>query len=474
MNQDQLLPFAPIALDRGMPPLYLQLARKLTDLICQKKLTPGFPLPPVRQLAGLLGINPGTVVAAYRELEKSGYILTRRGSGSYVADQSGPALPMLGAEEPSGHIPCPAADLSRIAIDPALFPTQTMKSVISRIIDRDGAEAFTAGGTQGYLPLREAIAASLAAEHIHTDAAHIQIVSGAQQGIDIAARALLRHGSFVITESPSYPGAFSLFRACGAKVADLPLTKEGLDLRALENLVIRFRPSLLYVTPDVQAPTGMTYSIQTKARMLALARRYNFYILEDDYANGLFYGAAPKTMKALDSHDRVLYLRSVSSLFAAGLRLAFLIMPDPLAPMLKKVKYLSDIATAGLTQRVLDLYLREGHWDPHVDMVRRESEKKRAAALAALAEAPSLRAAPPAGGLSLWVTLPEGTSAREVLLQARREGYLFADGAPFYPRQNPDRHLRVSFGNVREDQIRDAFRLLERLAESGQNAGRSK
>ena len=458
--------FSPLRLRQSTSPLYLALYQELASMIQKKQLLPQYRLPPVRRLASFLSINPGTVVAAYRELEQNGYILTRRGSGSYVADREGSSFPMLTIQEEEQELPAGAVDLSRIAIEPSLFPTAALKEVISRIIDRDGAASFSAGDSQGYLPLRQALAEAAALEGIVTDAAHIQIVSGSQQGIDLAAKALLRRGSFVITERPSYPGALSLFHACGAKIADLPLTHDGLDLDALENLVVRFRPSLLYVTPDIQAPTGMTYSIPVKARILALARRYDFYILEDDYASGLFYGTAPKTMKALDSHDRVLYLRSISSLFADGLRLAFLIMPGALSATIRKVKYLSDIATAGLTQRVLDVYLRDGLWAPYVEKVRARSGEKLQDALAAARLAPSVQAAVPKGGLSLWLTLPEGVSASSVVAAARKEGFLFRSGAPFYPRQDPDRHIRLSFGQAAAPDLRQAFALLEKLVSS--------
>lgn len=455
--------FSPHRLRQSASPLYLALYQELASMIQKKQLLPQYQLPPVRRLASFLSINPGTVVAAYRELEQNGYILTRRGSGSYVADREGSSFPMLTIQEEEQELPAGAVDLSRIAIESSLFPTAALKEVISRIIDRDGAASFSAGESQGYLPLRKSLSSAVAAEGIETDAAHIQIVSGSQQGIDLAAKALLRRGSFVITERPSYPGALSLFHACGAKIADLPLTPDGLDLKALESLVLRFRPSLLYVTPDIQAPTGMTYSIPVKARILALARHYDFYILEDDYASGLFYGKAPKTMKALDSHDRVLYLRSISSLFADGLRLAFLIVPGALSATIRKVKYLSDIATAGLTQRVLDVYLRDGLWTPYVEKVRARSREKLQEALAAARLAPSIETTVPKGGLSLWLTLPEGVSASSVVTAARKEGFLFRSSAPFYPRQDPDRHIRLSFGHAAAPDLRRAFSLLESL-----------
>ncbi len=465
MGEAQFSHFVSIQLVKGNGiPLYVQLYDQLVFLIREGKLSPGFLLPPVRKLAAFLSVNPGTAVASYRELEQNGYILTKRGSGSFVADRNGPPvalLPVAGEDADQ-----PLSDMRRISIDPVLFPTKTLKDFISRIIDRDGPAAFTADGIEGYMPLREAVAAAVRDEGINTAPDLIQIVSGSQQGIDIAARALLRHGSFVIAENPTYPGAVSVFRACGAKVADIPLVRGGLDLDRLEELVVRFRPSLLYVTPDIQVPTGISYTMQVKARILALARRYDFYILEDDYANGLCYGIPGRSMKAIDTHDRVLYLRSVSALFAAGLRIAFLIMPRALVPAIQKMKYLSDLATAGLTQRVLDLYLREGKWTPYVEKVRAASEKKLRLSLSAAARhlPPSVSVQKPAGGLSLWLTFPKDTDMPALLAAARARGFLFMDGAPFFIRGSSTPTLRVSFGAASEETIQEAFEVLGELA----------
>lgn len=464
MDETQFNYFVSIQLykENGIP-LYIQLYDQLVFLIREGKLSPGFLLPPVRKLAALLSVNPGTAVAAYRELEQNGYILTKRGSGSFVADRSGPPVALLPLSEEQKDQTL--SDMRRISIDPSLFPTQTLKDFISRIIDRDGPSAFTTDGIEGYRPLREAIAASILTEGIHTSPDLIQIVSGSQQGIDIAARALLSHGSFVIAENPTYPGAVSVFRACGAKVADIPLVRGGLDLSRLEELVVRFRPSLLYVTPDIQVPTGISYTMQVKARILALARRYDFYILEDDYANGLCYTTPGRPMKAIDTHDRVLYLRSVSALFAAGLRIAFLIMPRALVPAIQKMKYLSDLATAGLTQRVLDLYLREGKWTPYAERVRAMSERKLHQALAASRTLPpSISVQKPAGGLSLWLTFPKDTDMPALLTAARQKGFLFMDGAPFFIRGSDTPALRISFGAASEETIQNAFQVLDELS----------
>lgn len=464
MSEENFSHFVSIQLCEGNGvPLYTQLADQLSFLIREGKLPKGFPLPPVRKFAEFLSINPGTVRAAYRELEEAGCILTRRGSGSFVEDARNPAVTLLSS--PAADRKKGAADMRRIAIDPALFPTALLKDFFCRIIDRDGPAAFAADESRGFLPLREALAASLSAEGIATDAARIQIVSGSQQGIDLAARALLSRGSFAVTEDPTYPGAVSLFRAMGAKICGISLVRGGISPEKLEETVLRYRPRLLYLTPGLQVPTGIAYSQQTKARILALARRYDFYILEDDYASGLSFAPPGKSMKALDTHDRVLYLRSVSSLFADGLRLAFLVMPAPLVPLLSKMKYLSDIATAGLTQRVFDLFLSEGKWQPHVGIVRASAKRKCECALAAAKEflPPEVSVTRPAGGLSLWAMLPGRTDTATLLAACEEKNFLFQDGAPFFLREPRQGHLRIAFGAASEETIREAFRTLGEL-----------
>lgn len=467
MDANHIYNFVSAQFDRSKHmPLYRQLYENLLQSILSCHLAPGYPLPPVRSVAAGLQINIGTVLSAYRELERNGYILTRRGSGSFVsggAEAAPSAVPFDFSSTVDPHL----ADMAHLTLDPAVFSVDTLRSVVNRIIQRDGPLAFSYTESQGYAPLRESVSQALKNNGILSSPHDIQIVSGSQQGIDVAVRALVHPGDFVVMESPAYPGAAAAMRSCGARIIDLPADRSGISMRALEKVLIKFRPRLFYTTPNIQNPTGITYSKDRKISLLGLARRYHFYILEDDYMGGLC-SSTQHTLKSMDRNDRIIYLRSISSLFFPGFRLAFLIMPPLLALSLKNIKQITDIATSGLAQRIFDWYLREGLWSGHLSALRQACRMRLDFAVGAARKylPPEASFIEPAGGLSLWITVPDGYSADMLTAAAKKEGFLFASGNPFYIRNAPDRHMRISFSSVSLPVMEEGFRLLGTLCRS--------
>ena len=454
-------------------PLYVQLYTAILSRIQNGQLTPGYLLPPVRKLAAYLKLNPGTVVSAYRELEQNGYIRSRAGAGSFVAEL--PSTPEQEPDESQDLFEFPSTeldpadntiDMSSISLNPDIISIEQFKKQLLTVLDRDQGHAFSYQESQGFGPLRQSIAAHLATAGIHTTARRLQIISGAQQGIDITARALLSHGDYVFTESPTYPGAIAAFRSRGARIIDIPLTPAGIDLQALEDGLRRFRPKLLYIMPNLQNPTGITYDQETRSRLMGLARYYNAYVLEDDYISELSYTNQPlRPLKAIDRDDRIIYLKSFSKIFMPGLRLAFLTMPAALAGRILQVKRLADLSTSGLTQRVFDLYLREGIWRQHIRDIRRiyrthyQYTEERARAL--LPESVELLC--PRGGLSFWLTLPAGISSILLCKAAAQNGLMLTDGSGFYPHQTDTSHIRLSFATLSPAQIEAGLKILSRL-----------
>ena len=473
----QLDDFVSVQLDKNTEkPLYVQLYEQISLMIKQHLLSPGYKLPPIRKLADFLTVNASTVVNAYKELEKNGYIFSKRGSGSYVAEQSHITDEEI---EISTYIPIDLTDdlnavqdkknmlnMSSISLNPDMISIDTFKQVVNKVLERDKGYAFTYQESQGYLPLRQSIAKELAKARITTTAENVQIISGAQQGIDIVARAMLKHGDTVLVENPTYPGAIAAFRSCGAKIIDVKLTKEGIDLADIENKLRQFRPKLIYVMPNIQNPTGISYTKSTCRRLMGLARYYNAYILEDDYISGLSYQEKmPIPLKAYDTDDRVIYIRSLSKIFMPGLRLAYLIMPQNLSRGLLNVKHISDIATSGLTQRVFDYYLREGLWYEHLNSIRNvyKTQFEFAVKLAKQLLPEDIEYIIPEGGLSLWLNLPERLNAQDIIQKAYSQGVLICDGTPFFVRNAPNRQIRISFATLSLAEINAGMKILKNI-----------
>lgn len=477
---DKLTDFVSIQLlKNNKEPLYVQLYEQINLMIKKHLLSPGYKLPPVRTLALYLQINPSTVANAYKELEKNGFIFSKRGSGSYVAEQRVNTVDEL---EENNYMPVDFTDdltalrgseniinMSSISLNPDMISIETFKQVVNKILERDKGRAFTYQDSQGYLPLRESIAKELNKKRIDTTAEYIQIISGAQQGIDIVARALLNHGDIVFVENPTYPGAIAAFRSCGAKIIDINLTKDGIDLADLEVKLRKFRPKLIYVMPNIQNPTGISYTKANCRRLMGLARFYNAYVLEDDYISGLSYQEKrPIPLKAYDTDDRVIYIRSLSKIFIPGLRLAYLIMPKNLAQSLLNVKHISDIATSGLTQRVFDYYLREGLWHEHVNSIRSVYKTQFEFALTKAQKylADDIKYIKPVGGLSLWLNLPDRLNASEVIQQAKQEGVVICDGNPFFVRNAPNKQLRLSFAMLSLAEINVGLQIIHNITKN--------
>lgn len=467
--------FNSISLDENSNiPLYVQLYQIIYTAITTGQLAPGYKLPPIRKLAKKIGINPGTIVNAYRELAQNGYIFSREGSGSIVAErpiqfelppEEFPAVfDYSNAELPPQYKNC--INMRSITLNPEIVSTAEFKKAVQKILERDEAYTFCADSATGYHGLRESLSATLTDDGIKTTPESIQIISGSQQGIDIIARTILSHGDHVITESPTYPGALAAFRAVGARVVGIPLTKSGIDIVAFEKQLKLLRPKLIYVMPNLQNPTGITYDTSTRSRLIGLARYYDTYVLEDDYLSGLYYASVPpQPLKALDTNDHVIYLRSFSPVFMPGLRLAFIVAPQKLIHQLSKRKKLVDLSSSGLTQKVLDLYLREGIWPKHLANIRHAYEMRFAFTCKQAKQILSsqFKWQKPTGGLSLWLELPNNTSAHSLTEKAEANDLLITDGGEFFPNNNPDKFIRLSFANLTPAKIEAGLTILNKL-----------
>lgn len=452
-------------LDQGSEtPLYLQLADALRRVLREGTYAPGARLPSIRALSDGAAVNPATVVSAYRILEREGAVFARAGSGVYAAELRNDALTELAL----GRVLVPpgAIDLAAGSPSPELFPVLDFKGLAAEVLERDGGRAFAYREGPGYPPFRESAARYLAeTQGFSPESEDLLVVSGAQQGIDLAAKAVLDPRDTVAVERPSYRGALAVFWSRGAATEDIAIDGEGMDLNALEAVAKGGRLRLVYVIPRYQNPTTLCWSEARMRGLLDLAERYGFYVLEDDPVSNLVYGTrpTPPNLKSLDSGDRVIYVRSFSKVLLPGIRLGFVVAPRALRPAMDAAKRATDIATDGLLQRIVDLYLRRGL---HRDQERRLVAHFRGvygAALSALAPllGRGARLAPPGGGLHLWLELPEGIGGVAAYASALERGCVVVPEAVYGEGADaPDRHLRISFASVDEAGARRGVALL--------------
>ena len=452
----------PIHLDKeSSEPLYNQIVRALTKAIDSGNLAPDTRLPSIRSLSKQLNVNNVTVVTAYRQLEQQGYAWSRVGSGTFV--RSAPTAETTRQI----HVPHYGINFASATPTPEIFPVQDFKRLLNLVLDRDGGHAFGYQESQGWPPLREAMQQYLASNQIHTPVENIHIISGAQQGIDLAAKILANHGDTIFVEGPTYHGAIASFQSRGARIIPIPLEPDGPDLLVLEQQLRQHKPKLFYAMPNYQNPTGYSYSTKKKQALLDLANKYQFIIVEDDYLSELSFDDthSNQPLKALDTDDLVVYIKSFSKILMPGLRLGLLAAPARLNHSLGAAKQFSDISSSGLLQRALDLYLREQTWQLHLESMRRIYTARYETITQAIKEhlPKSVKYFPPGGGLHLWLQLPQGITGDDLFNQCQREDVLITPGSYFAPSGLYDSWFRLSYAAVHQEEIEPGIKTIGRI-----------
>jgi DNA-binding transcriptional MocR family regulator len=467
--------------DRAARPLYAHLVSLLEAAIARGDLPSGARLPPERELAARLRISRTTVVSAYRELESMGLLRGFVGRGTFVCAAPEPsgtpfawrgkiAAAALRSSDPTMRDAIRhSADvrlLSLAAGEPAIdrFPTEAFQRAIEQVLKKDAQAAWRHGPTEGQPALRDAIA-----ERFRVPAESVLIIAGAQQGLDLLARCLIDPGDAVIVDRPGYLGAIQSFRAAGAKLIGWDVLRGDVD--ELEDLLVRYRPKLIYTNPTFQNPTGITMPIRMRRELLKLAERYRVPIVEDGtYRELYFKEAPPPSLHDLDTQNLVIHLNSFSKVLAPGLRLGWLCATPSIVDQIAILKQRLDPHTQNLVQFAVARLIREGSFDNHLATLRAEHARRCGQMLAAIQKHVSpggLRFARPQGGLYLWCRLARGLNSRAVLQQALVEGVAFVPGDAFYADPAGESELRLCFSSVLPSAIDRAVKKLAASVQAG-------
>ena len=484
---------APIAtlirLDRASGlPLYRQICQGLREAILSGELAEGMRLPTERALARELGVNRTTVMNAYNELASEGLIeghvgrgtLVRRnhfGYGSDEYDEHETASWLLGL--PAGEREALGPDarlLSELASagdrkeiislapgNPAtnLLPAEMLSAIFADGLLSSRQAALGYCPVEGLLSLRRDIAAHMRRRGVVVNAPQVLILSGSTQGIGLVGRFLLNPGDEVVVEVPTYLGAIQAFRALNARVIGVPTDNDGMRIDLLESVLARRRPRLIYTLPTFQNPTGAVMSPERRRRLLLLARRYQTPILEDDpYGEIYFEGNSPQPLKALDTHGQVIYLSTFSKTLAPGLRVAWLVAPEPMIERLTLHKQVFDLNTNAIGQWVVSEIMQRNLLNAHLERIRHVYQNKRDLTMRAIASywPDDVRVNHPAGGFHLWCRLPGDLRARTLLREAANDQVAFTIGEPFHVDGGGQQHFRLSYAYPEEEHIEEGIR----------------
>ncbi|MFF9113765.1 PLP-dependent aminotransferase family protein [Streptomyces sp. NPDC014805] len=345
---------------------------------------------------------------------------------------------------------------------PELFDRTGIAAAFRAVLEDTPARALQYATTEGEPVLREALAARITGRGLPTGADDLLITTGSQQALSLLATALIDPGDTVLVENPCYLAALQVFGLAGARVVAVPGDADGPDPRALEELVARERPKLLYTVPTFQNPTGRTMPAGRRTELAAVAARCGLWIVEDDPYGELRYDGEPVPWIASheDARDRTVLLGSFSKVMAPGLRLGWLRAPQGLRRACAVAKQAADLHTPTVNQLAAAHYLDV--LDAHVERVREVYGERRDAMLAGLTDALPAGSTwtRPEGGMFLWVRLPSSYDTTALLPRVVRHDVAYVPGAPFYASAPDPRTLRLCFVTQTPEEIDEGLRRL--------------
>jgi 2-aminoadipate transaminase len=467
-------------------PLYVQLRDQLRALVHCGELRDGDRIPASRELAGQLGVHRTTVANAYAELEAEGLIRGHVGRGTFICGKpdrqfsppprsngngGGTRWESLFADERGDEglarlmpdVPSGAIAFTCVRPPESHFPIEEFRHCANAVLRLAGRRLLQLGSTDGYEPLKHELIELLKSEGLNVPNEQLLVTDGCQQALDLICKAFLRPGDSVAVENPAYPGALAIFT--GARVRILPVAVEtdarragyvGISLDALEAVLLQNRVKFVFAAPDFQNPTGTALPVAQRRNLLEIAAHYQVPIVEDAiYSRTRLRGPAVPTLKALDRSGNVIQIDSFSKIAFPGLRVGWCIGAEPAIERLRLVKLATDLHTDQLAQAALGEFMRRGHLNRHLAKMKRLYARRLEIMEEALGkympEGTSWTL--PEGGMSVWITLPAGFDAGELLIHVRERGVYFIPGRTFYSQNPQPNTLRLGFASLEENSI---------------------
>ncbi|CAL8474629.1 MULTISPECIES: PLP-dependent aminotransferase family protein [Caballeronia] len=332
---------------------------------------------------------------------------------------------------------------------PATFPVEEMRHASERILRDQPAAALQYSATEGYMPLREWVAARYSVNGAHIRPTQVLITTGSQQALDLLGKTLVDPGSRVLVETPTYLGALQSFSLFEPHYVQVPTDESGLIPETLD-AALTANARLLYAQPNFQNPTGRRLPLERRRALAAFAQKAPFPVIEDDPYGALDYAGAPLPTLLSMAPEHIVHLGSFSKVLAPGLRVGYIIAPEELHFKLVQAKQATDLHTPSLTQRIVYEVVKDGFLDRHVPTIRALYRDQCEAMLHALERhmPAGVEWNRPEGGMFVWVKLPQHINSMKLLEQAIAQNVAFVPGGPFFANEAEHNTMRLSFVTV--------------------------
>lgn len=453
-------------------PLVLQIVAGFCAAIDEGAFRPGSKAPSIRQFAHAHNVSVFTVVDAYDRLVAQGYFASRPHSGFFVKQRS------TSVAELPGHGPNFSFDsmwyLRRIFENRALrmkpgcgwlpgdwlFQEGVRRSL--RSLAADSTDLGGYGEPKGYPPLRQLVRDMLAEQEIAVTCEQVLLTHGSSQAMDLVARRLVRPGDAVLVDDPGYPNLLFSLRFLGGRLFGVPRTPTGYDLLALERLIIEHQPKVFFTQPRLHSPTGSVAQLAHLHRVMQLADKHDFLVVENDIYADLDPEPRP-SLASLDQLNRVIYISSYSKTISPNIRVGYLAANPDLLEDLAQLKMISGLTSSEFSERLAYGALIDGRWRKHIKGLRERLAKAHAVAAAGLLDIGFEIFSEPKAGIFLWARHPDITSAAEVAYKAVEQDILLGPGHLFSPDLQPSPWLRFNVAFCDEPAV---FAFLEKQCKS--------
>ncbi|SFB02848.1 DNA-binding transcriptional regulator, MocR family, contains an aminotransferase domain [Rhizobium sp. NFR07] len=445
--------------------------------IAGRALTPGARLPSVRSLAGTLAVSTSTVVDAYERLVAEGAIVSRPGSGFYVANQAAPfspaeAGPKLDRAVDPFWISRQSLESSSDSLKPGCgwlppswLPEEAMRKALRSLSRADASLLADYGSPLGLPPLRRLISRRMAERGMEASPEQIMLTESGTQAIDLLCRFLIEPGDTVLVDDPCYFNFHALLRAHRAKIVGVPYTAHGPDLAAFAAIVSEHRPRLYITNSAIHNPTGAVLSPVTAHRVLKIAEEFDLTIVEDDIfadfespAGGSSGAGVAPRLAAFDGLERVIHIGSFSKTLSAAARCGFIAARPDWIEGLTDLKIATSFAGGHLTEELVHAVLSDGGYRRHMEGLRARLAKAMAEVTGKLQDLGIEPVLKPQAGIFLWCRLPDGKDAAELARTCLKRGIVLAPGNAFSLSQTAHCHMRFNVSQTLDPRIFEALK----------------
>jgi DNA-binding transcriptional MocR family regulator len=436
----------------------------IRNRIANRSLTPGARLPSVRQAATLFKVSTSTVVTAYERLVAEGAILSRPGSGFYVANQAAPfTLSEVGPRLDRAVDPFWVSRQSLEAGDsglkpgcgwlpPSWLPEDAIRRAIRQLTRSEAPVLVAYASPLGLPQLRQLIARRMADRGVEVSPEQIMLTESGIQAIDFLCRFLLEPGDTVLVDDPCYFNFHALLRAHRANIVSVPYTPTGPDMERFAAVVAEERPRLYITNCGIHNPTGAVLSPVAAHRILKLAEQHDMIITEDDIFADFEHVPAPR-LAAFDGLDRVVHIGSFSKTLSASVRCGFIAARPDWLDGLTDLKIATSFGGGRLATELVWAVLSDGSYRKHLDGLKVRLSQ---AMITVAGQLRSLGIVPwfePQAGIFLWCQLPDGVDAADVARFALDRGIVLAPGNAFSLSQSATQMMRFNVSQMQDPTI---------------------